>query len=138
MPLIEFNKNPSRGMLRAFALFVLVVAAAIATVWHFRTGAIVWPIVIAAVGATVGAIGLIAPPAIRPIYLVWMAIGYPIGWLVSWLLLAAVYFLVFTPVGLACKLCGYDPMKRRFDSDAPTYWIARKARRDVKRYFRQY
>jgi hypothetical protein len=29
-------------------------------------------------------------------------------------------------------------MKRRFDSDAPTYWIARKARRDVKRYFRQY
>ncbi len=138
MPLIEFNTNPSRRMLRAFALFLLVIAAAFAAVWHLRTGAIVLPVVAAAVGALVGAIGLIAPLAVRPVYLVWMGIGYPIGWVVSLVLLAAVYFLVFTPVGLACRLLGYDPMKRRFEPDASTYWIARKTNRDVKRYFRQY
>jgi hypothetical protein len=138
MSLIEFNTNPSRGLLLTFALFVLAVGFAMGAVWYFRTAAIVGPVTVAAIGGVVGAMGLIAPRAVRPIYFVWMAIGYPIGWLISWVLLAGVFFLVFTPVGLACRLWGYDPMKRRFDPDAPSYWIPRKTSRDVKRYFRQY
>ncbi len=36
------------------------------------------------------------------------------------------------------RVVGYDPMDRRFDRDAETYWIAREPDDDVKRYFRQF
>ena len=54
------------------------------------------------------------------------------------LLLAAVYFGVLTPIGLIMRLAGRDPMERRIDRAAPTYWVARRPVTDVRRYFRQF
>ena len=48
------------------------------------------------------------------------------------------YYLVLTPIGLIRRISGRDPLHRRFDRDADSYWIARKPASDTKRYFRQY
>jgi len=79
-----------------------------------------------------------APALRRPIYLGWMYASYPIGWAVSHVLLAIIYFVVLTPVGLVVRVCGHDPMQRRFDRQAASYWIERQPGGDVKRYFRQF
>ena len=74
----------------------------------------------------------------RGVYVVWMAAVFPIGWLVSHLLLAAIYYLVITPIGIMMRVCGYDPMQRRWDRQATTYWKPRRDTDDPKRYFKQY
>jgi hypothetical protein len=37
-------------------------------------------------------------------------------------LLAAVYYLVVTPIGLVSRLI-HDPLSRRWNRDAQSYWI---------------
>ena len=58
------------------------------------------------------------PNVRRLLYLGWMRVFYPIGWVVSHLLLAIVYYLVLTPIGLVMRLFGGDPMHRGFDRSA--------------------
>ena len=68
----------------------------------------------------------------------WIEGASPIGWTVTHLVLAAVYYLVLTPIGLLMRLAGRDPMRRSIDPKAATYWIARKNPIESKRYFRQF
>jgi hypothetical protein len=49
-----------------------------------------------------------------------------------------VFYLVFTPVGLVMRLLGRDPLQRRFDREAGTYWVDHVEPRSVEEYFRQY
>ncbi len=61
----------------------------------------------------------------------------PIGFVVSFILLAAFYFLLLTPVALVFRLIGRDALGRRFDAVAPSYWVPHKPSEDMRRYFHQ-
>jgi hypothetical protein len=52
--------------------------------------------------------------------------------------MAAFYYLLLTPVGLVFRLIGRDPLRRRFDRNATTYWIARRPPETSDRYFHQF
>jgi len=68
-----------------------------------------------------------------------MYAAFPIGWTVSHVLLAVVYFAVLTPTGLGLRLLGYDPMSRRDRSEEKTsYWERECAPENRERYFRQF
>ena len=62
----------------------------------------------------------------------------PIGWTISHAVLALLYYLLFTPIGLIIRLFGRDPMQRRLDRSAATYWVPHNQDRDAGRYFRQF
>ena len=49
-----------------------------------------------------------------------------------------IYYIVLTPIGLFLRLTGYDPMQRRFDRAAKTYWTPREQEEKTKRYFQQF
>jgi hypothetical protein len=51
---------------------------------------------------------------------------WPIASVFGRLLLAALFFCVLTPVGLAMRLAGRDRLRLRRDPAAPSYWIARR------------
>ena len=61
---------------------------------------------------TVGPIGLARPDWLRPIYVGWMVLAFPIGWTVSQLILGVIFCGVFTPIGLVFRLMGRDPLHR--------------------------
>ncbi len=61
----------------------------------------------------------------------------PIGWVLSHALLAAVFYGVVLPVGLAMRLAGRDPMTRRLDRAAASYWVGRERVDGSERYFKQ-
>ena len=61
----------------------------------------------------------------------------PIGFVVSFVLLAVFYFLLLTPVALVFRLIGRDALRRRFDAAAPSYWVPHKTNQDLQRYFHQ-
>ena len=90
-----------------------------------------------AAALAVGVAGAVSPQSVRPVFLGTMRLTRPIGLMVSQAVLTLVYLLLFTPLGLTMRALGYDPMFRRFDREAPSYWRLRKASDDVGRYFRQ-
>lgn len=48
------------------------------------------------------------------------------------------YFVVFTPLGLLSRLLGRDPLTRRFDPHADSYWVPVASREDPSSYFEQF
>jgi hypothetical protein len=67
-----------------------------------------------------------------------MYAAYPIGWTISHLLLLIVYYVILTPVGLAMRLAGRDPLDRSPDPAAESYWVRRTPPDSPARYFRQF
>ena len=137
--MISINWHPTNRELRQFAgiwfpAFWLIAGC----VLGFRTGwwQVVMPVWIAA--AAVGAMGLVRPQLVRPIFVGWMIAAWPIGWAVSHLMLAGVYYLLITPLGLVMRVCGRDKLQMRPDTQAKTYWTPRPPAPPADRYFRQF
>ena len=136
--MIEINKNPSPRELRWFGVLFLAFSGVLGAVVIWRFGAMRVSTWIWGVGAGVTLVYYVVPPLRRSVYLAWMYLTYPIGWVVTNLILAAVYFLLLTPIGLVRRARGHDPLTRRIDRDASTYWIEHRPDADPKRYFRQF
>jgi hypothetical protein len=62
---------------------------------------------------------------LTPLNRAWMKLGELLGRVVSPIVLGLVFYGVFTPVALVMRLAGRDAMHRRWDRDAPTYWVDR-------------
>jgi hypothetical protein len=134
MPLVSFNWTPERRVLRQFGW--------IACALGLLGGSFVWSgwiaVVAIALGVFSGIASLVLPAANRPLFIVLSAIAYPIGFVVSLVVLAVLFYGVVTPIGLLLKLSGTDPLNRRADPGATTYWTAARPTRPKGDYFRQY
>jgi hypothetical protein len=129
---------PSRNVLRQFAgiwlLLFLGIAAQNQYLKSRPTAAVVW----AVAALMVGLPGLLHPPSVRWVYSGSMLLAFPIGWCVSNLLLAAMYFGVITPIGLFRRWLGNDELGLRPALDRQSFWDPKPAPKDVTSYFRQY
>jgi hypothetical protein len=85
-----------------------------------------------------GTVGLAAPRAIKYLYVGWICAAFPIGWTISHLLLLLIFYGILTPIGLVMRVLGYDPLRRKSDPVAGTYWVERAQAEDSSRYFRQF
>jgi hypothetical protein len=137
--MISINWYPSDRELRHFSgIWFPAFWAVVAAVYGSRTGQWQGMLPIAAVVALVSGGGLVWPWLMRPIYVAWMCAAFPIGWLVSHTLLAAVFFLVITPLGMLLRASGRDKLKLRTDPATKSYWTRRNATPPASRYFRQF
>ncbi len=139
MSVVQINTNPTRRQLNQFGFVWLGFLALFGVIAFFKFNS---PMVarwlwIAAV--VVPIVGWLVPAFMRLVFLGMSYLAWPIGFVVSHVVLAAVYYLVLTPIGLLTRLFGYDSMKKRFDPEAESYWIERPPEAaDPKRYFRQF
>ena len=139
MAIVEINWQPTRKDLRVFGIGLAVFCAVIAGLCYQsdgRFGALEGSLITIAVLAVV--VSLFLPVWLRPVYFVFVVLAFPIGWVLSHVLLAVVFYGVFTPIGLVMRLLGRDPMQRRFDPDADTYWVPHDPPRSAEDYFRQF
>ncbi len=138
MALIALNKNPSRRELFIFgALFALFFGLIGGLIWwRFQAPTVAY--VLWSVAAFITILFYAVRPIRKPIYLAWIHLAFPIGWVISHVAMALIYYLVFTPIGLIMRLFGRDPMERRFDRAAESYWIEHQPSGDPARYFRQF
>jgi len=130
--------NPSRAVLRQFATLWLVCFLALAAREWFVRDRPLLGLALAAVAVLLGVPGLLRPALLRWIFVAWMVVAFPIGWLVSWLLLALLYFLVFTPLALWFRFRGRDQLGRKPAPDHASFWEPKHTPRDPRSYFRQY
>jgi len=92
-----------------------------------------------AAAAAILLFGLAHPPLLRPVERGWRRLAETLAWINTRVLLTIVFYLVLAPVGLVRRIAGSDPLERRFDRSAATYWKARPAGPpDPARYERQH
>jgi hypothetical protein len=94
--------------------------------------------VLAGLAITVGPVGLVWPRLIRPIYVGWMILAFPIGWTVSKTVLALLYYLIFTPIALIFRLTGRDALALRPARSTETYWTEKPRASSARSYLRQF
>jgi hypothetical protein len=128
--------KPTPRMLRQFALLWILFFGALAVASWYRGADSVRTLILGSV-AVAGFVGYIAPAAIRPIFVAWLVLAFPIGWAVSRLVLGVLFFLVFTPVALLFRLIGRDVL-RLTRSSGDSYWSPKEIRGDATGYFRQF
>lgn len=138
MGLIELKTDASKKELAWFGLLLMAFMGLIGLIVWRATGSLYAPRYIWGAGVALAAVYYAVPPLRRPMFLGWMYAAYPIGWVVSHVLLGIIYFAILTPIGLLMRAVGYDPMERRFDRAASTYWVERERNTDPGRYLRQF
>ena len=139
MSLVEINWHPKRKQLRSFGKIALLITAIISLLLYVLKGvSIPWALAIFAVGFTIFLISMISSRLTGMIYVVLMAVTFPIGLVVSFTLLAIFYFLLLAPLGLIFRLMGRDALCRKLDATAESYWLSRQEPESTEQYFRQF
>ena len=96
----DISFTPSPRTLRQFAGLWLIFFGMFACVQGFVRHNSVAAVVLAVLAVAVAVPGLVNPRLMRPVYVAATVLTFPIGWIVSKIILACMFFLVFTPVGI--------------------------------------
>ena len=109
---------------RSFGLVFAVVFALIGAFPLIYGGSPrIWSLAIAGV-FVVAALAL--PRVLAPLNRLWMKLGLLLHRVVSPVVLGFLFFVVITPMGVAMRLLGKDPLRLRPDPASPSHWIERK------------
>lgn len=145
--IVQINWNPDERTLRQFGWIALGGFGLLAVLAWFEWLAFSFglggarPYVAggaAALGVVAALTSLFYPRANRFLYVGLSIVVYPIGFVLSHVLLGALFFGLFAPIAILFRLIGRDPMKRRFDPEAATYWAPARVSANPERYFRQF
>ena len=129
--------TPSASDLRWFGLILLVFFGLVGGIVAWQTESLRAGATLGSIGAVLAAIYSAVRSLRRPMYTAWMSLVTPFGLFVSSVLLGVVYFVVLSPTALVLRAVRRDPLARRFDADAPSYWRDEPAAADPSSYFRQ-
>ena len=91
-----------------------------------------------ALGALLILFGLIWPKALVYPNKAWMLLAAGLSFVSTRIILALVFFLIVTPIGVVKRLSGWDPLNRRSGS-SDSYWRPYSERqRDQRHYEKMY
>ncbi len=139
MAIIDVNWNPNRKDLRVFGIGALVATSILSVLLHFRKGLPVkYAAAIVAFGLIIFISTLILPKLARIIYVVMVGLAFPVGMVLSFVLMALFYYLILTPTGLVFRLMGRDLLDLKYKKTAESYWVKRRPPQSLKRYFHQF
>lgn len=142
-PFKQVNWQPGPAELRTFSRSLMIgfpiIAALLGAMRWIRTAAVPeWIVWLGATGFAIGVITRLIPRLAPPFYLLWHAVTCTIGLIVTNAIVASIYYLVITPVGLLLRATGRDPMERKMLPKGTTYWEDAAKPEGPERYFRQY
>ena len=70
-------------------------------------------------------LGLLNSKLLNPLNVVWVKFGELLGRIIAPIVMAIIYFIIITPIGLFMRLIRKDLLNLKF-SKANTYWIKRE------------
>jgi hypothetical protein len=103
-----------------FAGFCALVAATM--LWRLRPEFWYW-IYAAAAFATAA---LLAPRLLYPLNYLWFKLGLLLHHIITPVVLALMFYTVFTPIGLWMRIAGKRPLNLKFEPASDSYWIPRE------------
>jgi hypothetical protein len=135
--MIAIQWNPDQKQLRQFAgIWFLAFCALVGWSIARKTGywhevEIGW-----AIAGIISIAGLVFPPLIRPIFVGLILLTYPIGWVVSHVLLGLIFYGVVTPIGLLLRATGHDSLDLN-PPQGPSMWKRPVGKTGAASYLRQ-
>jgi len=108
---------------RNFGLVFAVVFAVIGLLPLVHRGELrIWSLILAALFAIAA---FAFPSVLAPLNRLWMKLGLLLHKIVSPIVLGILFFVVITPMGVAMRAFGRDPLRLRRDNQSKSYWIDR-------------
>jgi hypothetical protein len=134
----DIPRSPTSRALRQFAAAWLVFFLAFGAHQYLVRGHHTVGVVVATLAVVFGGLGLARPAAVRWLFITWMVLAFPIGWAISQIMLAVMFYLLLTPVAILFRFQGRDPLARKPAPNRDSFWDPKPAPQDVRSYFRQY
>lgn len=124
---MQKNRLSNRNFGLMFAGVFLSIAA---IAWLINGSHQHWAIILGAAFLTVA---LVWSPLLLPLNRLWEQLGHSLGLVSNSVLLGIFFFFIITPFGLMMRLVSSDPMHRRRDRVASSYFnpVRRQANRDT-------
>ena len=145
--LIEIDLHPDRRTLRQFGFialggfgFLAAIAWFEVLIFSFGLGDLRMGFVsvFAGLAAVAAFFSLVAPQANLPLYVGLTVLTYPIGFVLSYVIMGTLFYLLIGPMALVMRLIGRDPLNRALDPAASSYWVDARPARPKEHYFRQF
>jgi uncharacterized membrane protein YgdD (TMEM256/DUF423 family) len=127
-------KKISRRAEREFGLIVGGVLLVLSLWWLYRGKFPALSHVTLPLGGVLVLLGLISPAALVWPNKAWTALAEVLSFVTTRIILAFVFFVIVTPIGLIKRLFGWDPLHRRA-TKSDSYWKPYSERqRDPRHY----
>lgn len=107
---------------RKFGMVMAVAIIALGLLRYIFRGFEQFPLWFFIVAAVFGGLGLLWPRALKPVFIAWMKFALVLNWIVTHFLLTVVFFCIIVPMGIAMRLFGEDPLKRKWLPQNDSYW----------------
>ena len=113
----EKSSNRSFGII-FFIVFLLI------SFWPIMDGQAlrVWSLVVSLIFLI---LGILNSKILTPINLAWIKLGEILGRFIAPVVMAVIYFLIVTPIGLFMRIIGKDLLNIKFSQNS-SYWIKRE------------
>ena len=134
----DIPKNPTGKVLRQFSAAWLVFFLALGARQYFSRGHHQAGLLLGAIAIVIGGLGLLKPSALRWLFVGWMVLAFPIGWAISQIMLALMFYGLLTPIAFLFRVKGRDLLSRKPSPQRASFWIPKQTPQDVRTYFRQY
>lgn len=135
MKFSDIPRNPDTKMLRQFAGLWILFFGAFGCYAFYDNKSMAW--IWLTIAAAIGLPGMIRPQLLKPIFITWVVLAFPIGWIVSHLVLLLIFCFIFTPMGFMLRTLGHDPLRLR-KPKIDSYWETKPQQQDARRYLRQF
>ena len=80
-------------------------------------------------------VSLVPPLSLRFPYALWMQLARILGWINLHVLLAVIFYGLFTFLGICLRVMGRDPLERRWKAHGSSYWQPRSVPGDPRQRF---
>jgi hypothetical protein len=143
MSFVKLNWRPGKKELRAFGAifltgFVLVGALKYFWPWEFLiTRDEELGLILMGIGILVGVIALTGHRVALPLYWAWIGIAYVLGNIMSRIIVAVIFYLVVTPLGLFGRMLGRDRLQLK-KPKCESYWRELSMPKSTEQYERQF
>ena len=140
MSIVSINWSPSGKEIKGFGRSMLIGFGIIGAVFffffdHTKTAMGLWIF-----GVLAFAFSYLVPKLALLIYYPWMGVSFVMGSIISYLIVAFIFFILITPVAIIFKIIGRDPLSLKVEKSAGSYWIQVKRTKpyNVKTYEAQF
>ena len=120
---MDTSKFNDRKEWRKFGIGLGIILAVIGGVQLLK-GRSAYPYFLCAGGLTALA-GILTPILVKPVFILFSYLGVVLGWISTRVILAAIFYLLLTPIAVVMKLAGKKFLTMKADRNLTTYWIDR-------------
>ena len=118
------NIKSEKADLKKFGLFMgtVLFLGSLYLLWKQQQTYAVGGFILAGVFAVLAFVG---PVVLKPLQRAWMAMAVVMGFVMSRIIVAVIFYGMVTPIGLAGRLAGKKFLDLKMDKAAASYWIGR-------------